>query len=127
MPERLSTRTFDASEVQGEGAVLVLRGATVGEVLGNRRAAEARDTFRYRLGRWLGRLLRRTPPDSEQMRDNMRWYVRYVQSWNWVGNDGEPLPLPSEDTTVIDRLTTDEMAFVMACVNGERQTEEQKN
>ena len=127
MPERLSTRTFDASSVQGEGAILVLRGATVGEVLGNRRASEARDTARYRLGRWFGRLFRRAPSPADQMRDNMRYYAGYVRAWNWVGDDGEPLPLPADDATVIERLTTDEMALVISCVNGERQTEEQKN
>ena len=127
MPERLSTRTFDASSVQGEGAILVLRGATVGEVLGNRRAAEARNTARYRFGRWLGRLFRRAPSPVDQMRDNMRYYAGHVRSWNWVGDDGEPLPLPADDPSVIERLTTDEMAFIIACVNGERQTEEQKN
>lgn len=127
MPERLSTRSFDATSVQGDGAYLVLRGATVGEVLGNRRATEARDTFRYRLGRRLGQLFRRAPPASEQMRRNMTYYAGFVHGWNWVGDDGEPLPLPADDPTVIERLTTEEMAFIAACVNGERQSEEQKN
>jgi len=127
MPERLSTRTFDASSVQGDGATLILRGATVGEVLNNRRSAEARNTWRYRLGRWLGRLFRKRPSESAQMRDNMAYYARFVRAWNWVGDDGEPLPVPGDDPSVIERLTTEEMAFVVACVNGERQSEEQKN
>jgi len=127
MPERLSTRTFDASSVQGDGATLILRGATVGEVLNNRRSVEARNTWRYRLGRWLGRLFRKRPSESVQMRDNMAYYARFVRAWNWVGDDGEPLPVPGDDPSVIERLTTEEMAFVVACVNGERQSEEQKN
>jgi len=87
MPERLSTRTFDASSVQGDGAIIVLRGATVGEVLGNRRAAEARNTTRYRLGRWWGRLFRRAPSPADQMRDNMRYYAGYVRVDSLSGID----------------------------------------
>jgi hypothetical protein len=127
MAKRQGLRTFDTSDVQGDGSWIKLRSMTVGEVLDLRRETEARANFRYRVGAWLGRLVRRRPPESEIMRRNLARTIQYVKAWNWVDDLGEPLPLPTEDRRVLERLTAEEMGVVSECVNGDRQSEEQKN
>ena len=34
--------------------------------------------------------------------------AEHVVEWNWVDNDGEPLPQPKDDPSVVDELTSDE-------------------
>jgi len=127
MAQRQSLRTFDTSGVQGEGSWIKLRPMTVGEVLERQRQGELRDNWRYKLGRWLGRVLRRRPPDSVILRRNLMTTALYVRDWNWVDDRGEPLPLPADDSSVLEHLLPAEMRCITECVNGERQSEEQKN
>lgn len=127
MPERKGTRTFDTSDVQGEGSWVQIRAMTVGEVLASQREVEARDNLLYKVGAFLGRLVRHRPPQSELTRQFLARSLQYVQAWNWVDSAGEPLPAPAEDPRVLERLTNDEMALIVACVRGERQSEERKN
>jgi hypothetical protein len=127
MPQRANVRTFDTSEVQGEGSYIMLRPMTLGEVLNAQRAAEERLTFWYRLARFFGRLVQRKPSPTEIARQNMADVISYVREWNWVDDDGQPLPFPSDDASVLFRLSMAEMRLITACVNGERQSEEQKN
>jgi hypothetical protein len=127
MPQRANVRTFDTSSVQGEDSWIKLRPMTLGEILAVQRDAEERGTVWYKLGRWLGRLVKRRPSPVEIACRNMATTIRYVRGWNWVDDDGQPLPFPNDDPRVLDRLTLDEMQIITACVNGERQSEEQKN
>jgi hypothetical protein len=127
MPQRANVRTFDTSEVQGEGSYITLRPMTLGEVLDVQRAAEERRTFWYRLARFFGRIVQRRPSPTEIARQNMADVISYVREWNWVDDDGKPLPFPSDDASVLYRLSMAEMSLITACVNGERQSEEQKN
>lgn len=127
MPQRANVRTFDSTDVQGEGSYITLRPMTLGEMLALQQEAAERQTFWYRLGRFFGRLLQRRPSPVELARRNMTRIIQYVCGWNWVDDEGQPLPLPGDDGRVLDRLTLPEMQFITACVNGERQSEEQKN
>jgi len=127
MPQRASVRTFDTSDVQGDGSWIKLRPMTLGEVLSLQGDAEEQRGFLYRLGRFLGRLLRKRPSPSQLARQNMTTVIRYVRGWNWVDDEGNPMPLPSDDPRVLDRLTMAEMQCITDCVNGARQSEEQKN
>jgi hypothetical protein len=39
-----------------------------------------------------------------------------VAAWDWVDDDGQPLPLPSVDPGVVDRLSEDEVAFIVRAI-----------
>ena len=38
--------------------------------------------------------------------------VGYIKDWNWVDDDGKPLPKPSEDSSVINQLTVGELTWL---------------
>jgi len=127
MPQRANVRTFDSADVQGEGSYIRLRPMTLGEMLALQSEAAERRTLWYKLGRWLGRLFRKRPSPVEVQRQNMERVFQYVRDWNWVDDDGNPLPDPINNPRALINLTLEEMRFINACVNGERQSEEQKN
>lgn len=52
------------------------------------------------------------------IRANSETITRHVVGWNWVGDDGSPLPLPSEDPSVLDDLTNLEVQFLVRILNG---------
>lgn len=124
MPERKGLRTFSTEDVQGEGSWIKLRSMTVGEILERQRDGEARQNWRYRLGAFLGRLFRKRPPQSELDRRFLASTLHYVRDWNWVDDQGEPLPL---EPGTLDRLTAEEMRVITECVNGTRESDESKN
>jgi hypothetical protein len=43
---------------------------------------------------------------------------KHVREWNWVNDDGEPLPLPKENPDVIDDLTAQEFRTVLDVMTG---------
>jgi hypothetical protein len=127
MPERKGLRTFETSDVQGEDSWIKLRSMTLGELMDLQREAEDRRGFWYRLGRFFGRRFRKPPSPVETARRNMAQIIGYVRAWNWVNDQGQLLPLPANDPSVLDQLTMDEMQVITDCVNGARESEEQKN
>ena len=62
----------------------------------------------------IARRLNDIPPNNRlaQMELNAEVVRKYVVGWNWVDDDGNPLPLPKDDPTVLDRLTAEEMRFL---------------
>ena len=127
MPERTSTRTFKTEAVQGPDSWISLRAATVGEIMDGMRQREGRDNWRYRLGVFLGRILRRRPSDADLTLQFLRRNIQYVRAWNWVDDLGNPLPSPADDPSVLECLTEDEIALINEAVQGNLQSEEQKN
>jgi hypothetical protein len=93
MPERINkllTRV-DSAEVQGEGSYVLMKAPTIGDI---------RE----------GQL-----PDTADKMANMDFAVsllsKLVQEWNWVDDDGNPLPAPS--AAVINGLPYAEIKFLM--------------
>lgn len=126
MVER-SANTFDASSVQGEGAYVKLRSMSVGAVLDQMRQRETEGRLLNRIARVFRRLFRRESLPSVRTEQFLAERLRFVAAWNWVDDQGQPLPLPQDDPLVLSRLTQEEIGFIVACLNGERQSEEQKN
>lgn len=50
-----------------------------------------------------------------------------VAEWNWVDDDGQLLPLPSVDIEVVDRLTEEEVAFVVRAIQSGMTADAAKN
>lgn len=98
MPQRQGAVRVDSTAVQGEGAYVVLRKLTVGEIktMRNEAGKEDADTF--------------TLSD-----DIIR--ARIVE-WNWCDESGAPLPQPREHPEVCDSLTDDEFAFLAEAIAG---------
>lgn len=42
----------------------------------------------------------------------------HLVDWSWRDDNGNPLPLPSQDANVIDQLTVEEIAFLGTAING---------
>jgi hypothetical protein len=105
MPERQNVRRFPSEAVQGEGSWIEVSRLTVGE---------AREADRLR-----------KDPDADSFEAVGDIYKKHVRAWNWVDDDGEPLPLPADDPDVINDLTDQEFAFISDCLVGSE--EERKN
>lgn len=96
MPKRMFKHRgnrFPCDEVQGEDSYVVFDRLTV---------AEAREFSRL------------TAEDNPRRQDKraVEMMARKIMDWNWVDDDGEPLPVPSTDGAVIDRLTDPELSLL---------------
>ena len=93
MPERINKllKRVDSAQVQGEGSYALLKSPSIGDI---------RD----------GQL-----PDTSDRTANMDFAVsllgKLVKEWNWVDDDGNPLPAPSAE--VINGLPYAEIKFLM--------------
>lgn len=56
-------------------------------------------------------------PEAEQRA--REFFAKRLISWNWVDNDGTPLPQPHNNPDVFGELTSEEMQFVAQCVRGQ--------
>lgn len=105
MPKRKTIRQVDTEEVQGEGSFVVISGVKVSEIRRARQLAkEAADS-------------ENTEYDSfeagfEMLRD-------HIIKWNWVDDDGTPLPQPKEHPEIFDDLTSDEVTYLVKVLNGD--------
>jgi hypothetical protein len=42
--------------------------------------------------------------------------AKFLMSWNWVEDDGSPLPLPAQDPSVLRRLQVSEVRAIVEAV-----------
>lgn len=95
MPKRLSVRRLDSLEVQGDDSWVVIKYPTV-------------------------EFMRQTlldKPDAEQntrvMFDfGVKLIQEHVLDWNWVDDDGNPLPTPKNDPDAVRQLTSMELQWL---------------
>jgi hypothetical protein len=105
MPQRQNVRRIPSSRVQGDDSWIEISRLTVGE---------AREADRLKDDR-----------ETDSFDTVVGLYQRHVVGWNWVDDDGQPLPLPKDDPGVVDRLTDLEFSFLGDCLAGSEV--EQKN
>jgi hypothetical protein len=98
MAKRNSTKQVDSEAVQGEGSHVVLRRVKVGawRKLKERTAELKADNFAI---------------DLETIQD-------HVIEWDWVDDDGKPLPLPSDGSIDDLDLTIEEKSFLIGAIFG---------
>ena len=101
MAKRLSSIIrVDTAAVQGEGSYARIRRMNVEEM----------------------RKCRQTANDKEQPFNAFEAGVQllrdHVIDWDWVGDDGKPLPFPDSNPEVIEVLTDDEVAILGAAIQG---------
>ena len=93
---RKLTHRHDSKAVQGEGTWVELRKLTMGEMKRIGQDVDAEGNI----------------PFSE------RKIRECVTAWNWTDEDGNALPIPSEDEAVLDALTSDEFDYLCKCIVG---------
>ena len=102
MPSRKRIVRVECDEVQGEDSYMVIRKMTVADA---RTAMEAiRDARKINKDDEIGGALAILNRSVERYQPN-------VLEWNWVDDDGNPLPQPT-DPDVFPLLTSQEMQFI---------------
>jgi hypothetical protein len=97
MAKRQRIKKFKSDSVQGKGSYAVCASMTVAEQREARKfMADGGDMFE------LGTSILKT----------------HVLTWDWVDDDGEPLPQPKDCPEVIDLLTDAEVDFLSECIKG---------
>lgn len=92
---------IDSAVVQGIGSFVIIKSPTWG-------------------------LLRRAQRLTDEGKDAAAVSVDFVDellgqsvlAWNWTDDDDQPLPAPAQDKSVIDKLTAEEVAFLVEKVTG---------
>lgn len=95
MPERKGFKRVDSSAVQGEGSYVEFY---------NLRLGQAREILR--LG---DEVADNTEADIDATGQQ---FTKLMRGWNWVDDEGKPLPLPAEDPAVLESLTLEEWNFL---------------
>lgn len=91
----------DSAEVQGIGSFVIIKSPSWG-------------------------LLRKAQRLTDEGKDAAAVSIEFVDelicesvlAWNWTDDDDQPLPAPAQDKTVVDRLTAEEVAFLVDKVTG---------
>lgn len=143
MARRKTTKRVTSEGVQGEGSYVVLRRLTVEETAERMDREDVRDAAQ----RKADAARRKTDaneelaasekltaeerdlvdePSGSRYRDAIRYFADHIIAWNWADENENPLPLPSEDASVVDALTNDEAAFLGQALAGGSE-EETKN
>lgn len=120
---RKNTKRYETDELQGAGSWIETRLALLGES-----KAFFKETERIK------KAAGDVEPDSEESAEleaaalklGQDWYAKNVVAWNWKGEDGNILPIPSVDPTVLDLLNSPEMTFVAAAINGSAQDQKKR-
>lgn len=106
MPKRQNTRRVKTPKLQGDDSFVEIRLLTFEEHRKLREEADKEQLSNWDYGK--------------------RLMALSIAEWNWVDNDGKPLPEPRIDPDVVDRLTEEEMMFLTGLLKG-RPEEELKN
>lgn len=118
MPKRKSVVTIDCDEVQGEDSWIKLRQLTFAEMRVllkelHARRKKRRKEIKADLAEF-GEESGVRPIDPEELEDSVRLCLDHIVAWNWVDDDGNPLPQPGECPEVLEQLTNAEMQFLGA-------------
>lgn len=107
MPERKTAKVRVASdEVQGEGSWVEVRRMKWGEI------------------KSLSKKQREIKAGGDETADmaievSDELLAEHVLAWNWVGEDGEPLPQPHRNVAAMDDLTDEEFSFLADAIAGD--------
>lgn len=105
MAKRLNRTKINSAEVQGEGSFVVIVPLTVRQIRQNRKEAK-------------------NNPNFDMFENGLTMLAELTVDWDWVGSDGELLPLPKDNPEVLDQLTETEALFIINHILG---VDESKN
>ena len=98
MPKRLRVQKFLSTKVQGDDSWVRVSPLTVAET---REAREEREGA-----------------DFDAFETGLKVLKEHVIEWNWVDDDGAPLPQMPEHPEVVELLTDTEVGFLSDCILG---------
>jgi len=93
MAQRKQSVRADTANVQGEGSYVVIRRLKGVEAY---EYSDASTTLKNQ-------------PSGAAYWQMVQCLGRLVVGWNWVDDDGKPLPLPNDDPAVLEMLSVDEI------------------
>lgn len=99
MSKRTSVKKFPSTEVQGEGSFVVVTGIKVKEIREMRKRSKEEEDF-------------------DDFEGGVEMLAKHVISWNWVDDEGNPLPLPKDKPDAVDELTSEESEFLVGLLMG---------
>lgn len=97
-PKRKRIVRYPSDEVQGEGSWVLVARLTVAEMREVRKQQKAKDADLFELG--------------------VALMKSHVKEWNWVDDEGEPLPFPKDQPEIIEDLSDPESAFLSDRIRG---------
>lgn len=112
MAKRITATRFNSEAVQGEGSFVVMSQLTV---------KEAKSLFNQSRGTAIGdtgETQELTAKDEQIIEVSFDTIGAHVVAWDWVDDNGDPLPLPKDDPGAIDLLNIDEVKFLAECLTG---------
>lgn len=124
MPKRLRIQKFLSTKVQGDDSWVRVSPLTVAEM---RAARERRQTADQALKDWLkaAKLAEEEKQEAPERPEPLNFFEigltvlkEHVIEWNWVDDDGNPLPQMPEHPEVVELLTDTEVAFLGECIQG---------
>jgi hypothetical protein len=98
MPERRIVQKVFSEAVQGSGSWVKFSTVKVGEVRGLRKANEDEGVDPFEAG--------------------LALIQKHLMDWNWVDDEGQPLPNPQQDPNVINDLTHIESEWLAEALVG---------
>jgi hypothetical protein len=107
MPKRQRIVKVSTEEVQGSGSWAKVSKLTVREMRDAQNAMTS------------------NPTDMEQFELGLEMVKDHVVEWNWVDDNGDPLPQPRDDPAVVELLSNDEISVLALGIRGD--LEKQKN
>lgn len=121
MAKRQNNNKIDTKHLQGEGSYIILKALTVDQW--NQRQKLVAESNKV-----IGDETRDPEERKRILQDNERQlnaiHAQLVIAWDWVDDDDKPLPLPSSDPDVWQRLTMREVSFIIEHI--EKSATEQK-
>lgn len=115
MPQRQSVKKIVSEEMQGSDSYIVVASPTVEEMKGYR---DSLIPIQERIEQLEKDGAKPTDTRLAKAREELNavgetLITRFVKDWNWVDNDGNPLPKPSE-AGAVSKLTLPEINWVVA-------------
>jgi len=135
MPSRKVKKRIKTEEVQGKDSYVVMTSLKVYEMRSLRKkqadSRKQRNDYQKTLqaysaalesGKTTADLVIPEEPDYiDPVEEGLELLKQHVIEWNWVDDEGEPLPQPKDDPEVIYQMTDDETKFLTEILSGERE------
>jgi hypothetical protein len=133
MPSRLSIKTLPTPEIQGDDSYIKYRPVTIEEARELRtKVTEVQNLQNKALTEYavsqnkavadLTDEEKETAYETSGLTDDLLSFAdkqlsKFILEWNWVDDDGNPLPQPKDDYKVMGKLYTHEYSFIMSLFN----------
>lgn len=135
MPSRLSVKNIPTPEIQGDDSWIKYRPVTIEEARELRskvsevqsKQDKALVDFAVSKNKAVADLTedeKNNAYETSGLTDDLLNFAdmqlaKFIIEWNWVDDDGNPLPQPKNDFTVLGKLYTHEYSFIMRLFNPE--------